>query len=95
MEFAPTVNVLPILIIGLMIVAYYVRYKFFLPKEDLGAKNRNSKNWIQNRTKYPEANVFQFRPVFFKMGLIGALSFTLMAFSWTTYDEKGLSLIHI
>ena len=40
------------------------------------------------RNKYPEANVFRLSGTFFNLGLALALGLTILAFSWTQYEEE-------
>ncbi len=42
---------------------------------------------LKNRTKYPEANVFAWSNTFLLAGIVSALLLTLMAFSWSKFEE--------
>ena len=58
---------------------------FFINKNRFSQNTSDSK--YSDRVKYAEVNVFRYRPLFLKIGLVGSLTFTLMAFSWTSYEE--------
>ena len=47
-----------------------------------------SKSPLEARTKYPWADVFKFSGTFFNLGLVLALGLTVLAFSWTQYEDK-------
>lgn len=38
--------------------------------------------------KYPEANVFNLSSTFWRLGLVCSIGLAVLAFSWTTYEEK-------
>jgi len=40
-----------------------------------------------NRTKYPQVDAFSMSGTFFNTGLLIALAITILAFSWTTYED--------
>jgi protein TonB len=46
------------------------------------------KSVLDVRNKYPDVDVFQFSNTFFNFGLMLAIGLTILAFSWTTYEEK-------
>ena len=54
-------------------------------KEKYGDSDVRDK--LEVRTKYPEANVFQHSGTIFRFGLAAALALTVMAFSWTQYEQ--------
>ncbi len=57
-------------------------------KLDLKAKYAKKKRSraLRARNKYPEVDVFQHSPTFFRLGLIAALALTIAAFSWTQIE---------
>ena len=59
----------------------------FLQQKRVLKKSSNTFR-LENRTKYPEVNVFKNRPIFLKVGLVLSLSFVLMAFSYTTFEQE-------
>ena len=46
------------------------------------------KSILDVRNKYPEVDVFRFSNTFFNVGLVLAIGLTVLAFSWTTYEDK-------
>lgn len=43
---------------------------------------------LSNRTKYPEVDVFAMRGTFLNYGLLASISLMILAFSWTTFEQK-------
>lgn len=64
--------------------------------ENLTEKNRN-RRWrspLEGRNKYPEVDTFQWRSYFLEYGVAVALLLMILAFGWTTHEEKSdLSLL--
>ncbi|HFA50765.1 MAG TPA: energy transducer TonB [Bacteroidetes bacterium] len=59
-------------------------------QENLTEKYKDKK-WespLTARTKYPDLNVFTLRGTFLSYGLLIALGLMIVAFSWTTYEQK-------
>lgn len=82
------VAVLLLLLLAIIGVIFFV--KGVISKngsQDLASKYA-SDNRMKYAYKYPEANAFKMSNTFLLAGLVGALVFTISAFSWTTYDEK-------
>ena len=75
---------LALVILSLIVVLRIV----FGTKEGLGEKSNTKEGTKQlmSRTKYPEVNVFRHNGSLLRVGLAFALAFSLIAFSWTTYD---------
>ena len=80
---------LSLVIITIAIVFFikrkYNSYKF----QDLVNANSGKKaQSISERTKYPEMDVFKISSLFFNYGLTAAVALSLVAMSWTTYEQK-------
>lgn len=75
---------LALIILSLIVVLRVV----FGTKEGLAEKNKNraGAELLLSRTKYPEVNVFKHNNSLLRFGLASALAFSVIAFSWTTYD---------
>ena len=75
---------LALIILSLIVVLRVV----FGTKEGLAEKNKNKSGaeLLLSRTKYPEVNVFRHNNSLLRFGLASALAFSLITFSWTTYD---------
>jgi protein TonB len=50
--------------------------------------NEKAKYSLTGRVKYPEVDVFSMRGTFLNFGLLAAIGLMILAFSWTTFDEK-------
>jgi len=50
---------------------------------------------LTNRTKYPKVDVFRWSNTLFRFGLSIALGMTILAFSWTTYDQTEFANLEI
>jgi len=61
------------------------RTEFLIQSNKDADKNQQA---FKNRKKYFEVNVFRLTGTFLRTGLLGALTFCLFAFSWTTYEEN-------
>lgn len=74
-------------IIGLII---FFRRKYRSTRlEHLVAANQNAKDqFLSSRTKYPEVDVFKNSGSFFNFGMASAVALSLVAMSWTTYEDK-------
>ena len=76
------------LIIGVILVMRSVissRAKSDLTQAHEG---KSSKSPLENRNKYNEVDTFKWSGTFLNLGLALAVGLTVLAFSWTTYDEK-------
>jgi len=49
--------------------------------------NQPNKSPLAGRTKYPQVDAFSMSGTFFNTGLLIALAITILAFSWTTYED--------
>ncbi len=49
--------------------------------------NQPNKSPLTGRTKYPQVDAFSMSGTFFNTGLLIALAITILAFSWTTYED--------
>ncbi len=54
----------------------------FLRRQDVGSRSS------LHRTKHPSAEIFQYRPLFFRLGLVVSLAWAVLALSWTVYEPK-------
>lgn len=68
----------------LLLVLTYVLGRHFRATKSQGTLTAN-------RTKYAEADVFRHRPLFLRLGLVCALSWAVLAISWTVYQPRTLS----
>ncbi|MEY3367465.1 MAG: hypothetical protein RI973_620 [Bacteroidota bacterium] len=81
-------SIMLILTIGVIVSA-----KIFFNKQaslDLTTLNKDKK-WkspLEARNKYPEVDLFRFRSFFLEYGLLVSLGIMVLAFSWTTFEEK-------
>jgi len=82
------------LLLGLLLVAgiiFLAKRHFDLKSgEDLTVKYKG-RHWaspLTARNKYPDVNVFQWQPVFFKLGLVFALAACFGVFNITTTEQK-------
>lgn len=87
-----TVRLIIIAVIALTVLIVFLTRKFFQKQAsvDLTAKNKGRK-WrspLEGRNKYPEVDTFVLRNVFLEYGLMVSLVFMILAFSWTTYEQK-------
>jgi len=75
---------LTLIILSLIVVLRII----FRVKEGLAKKGKtpSGPNQLMSRTKYPEVNVFKHSGSLLRVGLASALAFSVIAFSWTTYD---------
>ena len=92
MDVSLTGNMVLICLIGLILLTIgiiFVLRNMFGNKsaEYFQEKYGDAKDTIATRTKYPEANVFKHSGTLFRFGLVGALALTVMAFSWTQYEQ--------
>ena len=51
-------------------------------------QNQSKTSPLVNRSKYDAVNAFKWSGTFLNLGLVLAIGTTLLAFSWTTYEEK-------
>ena len=72
-------------------IIYYGRFLFRKRTEENLTAKYAKKKWaspLTARNKYPDVDVFKLSPIFFRLGLIGALVLTLGAFNWTQYHKQ-------
>jgi len=82
------VTVLVALLIAIIGIIFLVRNTLLKSSEQDLASKYAGNHRIKYAYKYPEANAFGLSKTFLLAGIVGALVFTISAFSWTTYDEK-------
>ena len=78
--------------IALAIVAIILVFKAYYRKkssENLAEKyqDESSGTRLAARAKYPDVNPFNLSGSVFRFGLVAALGLTLLALSWTQFDE--------
>lgn len=77
---------------GLLVAAILIgRYRLSTKvNEDLKAKRATEgrASAVKTRNKHREADVFQYSNIFFSIGLILALSLTILAVNWTVFEDK-------
>jgi len=56
--------------------------------DELSHKYEGKGSPLEARTKYPEADAFRYSGTFFNLGLALAIGLTIMAFSWTLYEDQ-------
>ena len=69
--------------IGLLIIAF--RFKFSKMSEGQAFEKNDST--INSRNKYTEVNVFKWSNTFLRFGMMMALTFVVLAFNYTTFEE--------
>ena len=83
---------LAILGIALLVVAVIVGMKRMYAKRSQEGpakqKGRYGQSLLDDRTKYPWANVFRHSGTFLRLGLLLAVGITILAFSWTQYEKE-------
>lgn len=65
----------------LMAIIFFLKYRFSHIKIRHHIKDRFTR-------KYDEVDVFKSSGTFWRIGLIAAVGFTILAFGWTTYDTE-------
>ncbi len=76
-----------LLIIGVIL---YMRNRLSSQRETLSEKYRDH-TWsspLVGRNKYPDADALRYSGPLFRFGLLTALGLTLLAFSWTAYENE-------
>lgn len=74
---------------AIILALIFVLRGIFSAKEGLDEKYKD-KEWsspLKARTKYPEVNAFGQSGTLFRFGLASALALSVLAFSWTNYEE--------
>ncbi|MFT6148321.1 MAG: protein TonB, partial [Saprospiraceae bacterium] len=77
---------------GLLVLAALVIGAILLVRNMIGSKSGQLSEKYKgtasaNLKKYPEANVFNLSSTFWRLGLVCSIGLSILAFSWTTYDE--------
>ncbi len=84
---------LAVLGIAIVITAIILAFKFYYKgksAEELSDKYRD-KDWgspLKARAKYPDVNPFNLTGPMFRFGMVIALGLTLLALSWTQFEEE-------
>ncbi len=82
-QFGYGLLAITVLLVG---VAFLVRSRINSKSASLSDKYKGTAS--ASMKKYPEANVFDLSSVFWRLGLVCSVGLTILAFSWTTYEEK-------
>ena len=90
MDFSITGQSVGLGLLALILVTVGV---IFLVRSMMGSKSGSLSEKYKGTAsasmkKYPEANVFNLSSVFWRLGLVSAVGLAILAFSWTTYEEK-------
>jgi len=95
MDFSVTATWLGVAVAGIIailigLIALMRSFMTGKSNQDLSKKYESGpeKSVLKVRHKYPEVDVFRLSNTFFNFGLLVAIGLTILAFSWTTYDEK-------
>lgn len=75
-----------VFVIGLIVVLRFVFSKRSSQRSP--SQNDTPHTLLIGRNKLPQVDVFRLSGTFFNLGLVLALSFVILAFSWTKYDYK-------
>ena len=82
------------IILGILIavVGFIFLMRYMLSKGAEGGlaekyAGQPSKSPLAGRTKYPDADAFGLSGTFFNLGLVVSIGLTILAFSWTQYEE--------
>ena len=73
--------------LGTLLLAGFVVGVILLMRQYLASKKVN-KQEVAASKKYTEFDVFKSTGTFWRLGLMCAVGFAILAFSWTTYQEK-------
>ncbi len=79
-------------IVLLILVMILLLRRLYAKRSESGlasqAAGQASKSPLEERAKYRKADVFKHSGTFFNLGLALAVGITVLAFSWTQYEEK-------
>lgn len=73
--------------LGTLLLVGFVVGVILLMRQYLSSKKVNKEEIVSSK-KYIEFDVFKSTGTFWKLGLMCAVSFAILAFSWTTYQEE-------
>ena len=75
-----------------LLILIKVGRSYFSNKADAGLTEKyRDKHWsspLEARNKYPEANVFLYSKLFWRLSLVIALALTIAAFNWTIFEKE-------
>jgi protein TonB len=71
-----------------LLISFIAWFRYRFRKISQEQQFKKGETTILSRNKYPEVNIFKWSHVFFKAGLIASISFVILAFNWTSYEEK-------
>jgi TonB family protein len=77
----------------LFLLGLILTFRFILSKKSQTGYQANatlngSKNPLEQRNKYPAADIFKYSQQFLLLGLIMTLMMCVFAFNWTTFEKK-------
>ncbi|MCB0587447.1 MAG: energy transducer TonB, partial [Phaeodactylibacter sp.] len=83
-------GMLSAIVIGIIAIIVVMRSLYAQRSANVStdAASQSSKSPLDARTKYPWADAFKYSGTFFNLGLALALGLTILAFSWTQYEEE-------
>ena len=79
-----------LLISGIIVTLIFGIRKYIQNQKD---KIQTGTQYLSERNKYAMVNTFKMSRTLFNVGLLTALSMTILAFSWTTYDYEKPTVI--
>lgn len=89
-EFLLAVFIIFSFIIGLILIM-----RRYLVSNNSGSQSKVDTTKMKYRTKYPKADVNRYSGIFFRLGVLIAITIVFFAFSWTSYDINGTKALHV
>jgi protein TonB len=71
-----------------IIVFFKIKYKTYNLQSLLNANSGKRARCMADKTKFPEVDVFRISDSLFSFGLLLAVSMSLVAMNWTSYEKK-------
>lgn len=71
-----------------IIIIFKIRYKTYNLQSLLKANSGKRARCMADKTKFPEVDVFRISDSLFSYGLLLAVSMSLVAMNWTSYEKK-------
>ena len=87
---APLFGVILLLAVAIVGLILFSKSRMNKTREEDLSEKYAGHSWsspLQARNKYPDVDAFKQSGTFFNFGLLAALVLTILAFSWTTYEE--------
>ena len=87
-----------LILFGLLAVAvagiiFFMKRRFANQSDELASKY-HSEALSATLKKYPEADSYKMNNTFFRVGLICAVAMSILAFNWTTFENKDFENLH-